>query len=96
MEKQNVNFAKRLMPVYEKTNKAVAFQYASPFIVEKLIEYMSVGRCDTIKECLNLYEQEMAQYEQMKLLNQINRQTANTAAAANYLAFDTMVKNFFS
>lgn len=93
--KRSEEFAAKLKPFYEKTNKAVAFSYASPFIVDKLIEYIEVGRCDTLKECLNLYEQEKAQYEQLKVLNQINMHATNTAAAASYLAFDTMVKNFF-
>ena len=93
--KRSEEFSSKLKPIYEKTNKAVAFSYSSPFIVDKLIEYIEVGRCDTLKECLNLYEKEKAQYEQLKVLNQINMHATNTAAAASYLAFDTMVKNYF-
>ncbi len=89
-------YAKALKSTYESTNKAVSFSYASPYIVDKLIEYMENGRCDSIKECLNLYEQEKIQYEQMRMLHGINKHAALTSAATQYLAFDTWIKNVAS
>ncbi|WP_026498604.1 hypothetical protein [Butyrivibrio sp. WCD2001] len=86
-------YTAKLAKIYNSTNKAVAFRYASPFIVDQLIDYIECGRADTLKECLNLFEQERVQFEQTALLKSIHKNSRITAAAADYLAYHTFMES---
>lgn len=78
---------------YKNTNMCIAFDYASPFIVTKLIQYMEYGRADTLKEALNIYENELAINLQQQQLQEIARASKKVATATTYMAYDTYVKN---
>ncbi len=96
LQEKTAKYMNALKKMYDSTNKAVSFPYASPYIVDKLLEYMDNGRCDTVKECLNLYEQEKMQYEQMQWLRHIGKEVTYSNLATQYLAFDTWMKNMLS
>lgn len=78
---------------YNNTNMCIAFDYASPFIVVKLIQYMECGRADTIKEALNIYENELAINVQQQQLQEIAKSSKATAIATTYMAYDTYISN---
>lgn len=80
---------------YQKTNQFVHIQYASPFILDKLRQYMDTGRCQSLGECINLYEQERQTAEQTKLLNNMNKKITNMAYGVDYLAYSTFIDNIF-
>lgn len=80
---------------YQKTNKFVHIQYASPYILDKLMQYIRTGRCDTLKDCINLYEQEKQTAEQTRLLNNMNNKMTNIAYGIDYMAFSTLIRDIF-
>ncbi len=78
---------------YNQTNKCIAFEYASPFIVYKLIQYLEYGRVDTLKEAINTYENEKAISIQQKQLQEIANTQKKIALSTAYLAYDTYMNN---
>ena len=77
---------------YSQTNQIVAFNYASPFIVEKLLWYIDSHRADSVKEALNLYENERTLFLQQQMQN-INNSHQIYEFTNDYLAFDTFMGN---
>lgn len=55
-------------------NTGLAEQYSYTYAIEKLINYLSVGRADNLKEALNLFELELRHDEQLNKLREINLQ----------------------
>ena len=85
---------------YSKTSQYISFLYASPLILERFIEYMQNGRADTLKEAINIYENEKVLLRQEEQLNNIASMSAVianysqiSAYASTYLAADTFFKN---
>lgn len=52
----------------------LAEQYSYTYAIEKLINYLSVGRADNLKEALNLFEVELRHDEQLNRLRDIHLQ----------------------
>lgn len=77
---------------YFQTNRIVAFNYASPFIVEKLLWYIDSHRADSVKEAINLYESERTLFLQQQIQN-INSSHKMYEFTNDYLAFDTFMGN---
>lgn len=55
-------------------NTGLAEQYSYTYAIEKLINYLSVGRADNLKEALNLFEIELRHDEQLNRLRDIHVQ----------------------
>lgn len=66
---------------YNNSNRIIPFIYAEPRIVYTLIQYMENRRADSIKEAINLYEQQKNFNVQMNQLHGIAQMSAINAAA---------------
>ena len=76
---------------YMKTNKCVAFRYARPSIINKLIEYIEYGRADNIKEALNTYENEIVLLTQQNQLHIIANSSAFSKKILNKVNFSEQI-----
>ena len=56
--------------------------YLNPYVVNRLVKYLETGRCDSLKEALNLYEVEKREELRDKEARQHRRQMENYAAAS--------------
>lgn len=73
---------------YNKTNKFVHFNYSSPFIIDRLIDYIETGRASTLKEALNIYENEASNFK-----NRHPFSLEDDATSPDYLAFNTVIRD---
>lgn len=62
---------------YNYPNCPVGPEYATPDILERLIEIINSGRADTIKESLNLFVQDIDMGDLKRHLSSIEQNTAN-------------------
>ncbi|NRD80824.1 hypothetical protein HPT25_26205 [Bacillus sp. BRMEA1] len=70
--------------------KGFPSDYAYPSAVDSFEGYLKNYRADSLKECINLYEQEMQHRErlnELRSLQQIQEMTLNEARSAKNLAF---------
>ncbi|HEX9058674.1 MAG TPA: hypothetical protein VF941_00680 [Clostridia bacterium] len=59
-------------------NSVVPMNYRYTFALNSLINYVQNRRADSIKEALNLYEQDMMHMQQMDQLRNIEQQARST------------------
>lgn len=74
--KKNEDYLKQLKEEYQELtlmirNTGVPEQYSYTYAIEKLLNYLTVGRAESFKEAMNLYETEMRHDEQINKLREI-------------------------
>lgn len=72
-----------ILKTYEESEKVSVLpqKYRNIHSIEKIQEYLINKRADSLKEALNMYEDELMKLQQMQVLNRISQQQKNLIQA---------------
>lgn len=67
-------------------NNLVAFEYADPYTLQSIIELFRTGRADTLKEAVNILNEEKFQEDLLNIQGEVYRMAVSTKGAAKAAA----------
>ena len=97
--KSTIAFYQEKLPVIDRkiaehynsyTNCPISIEYSDPTTIEKIISYLHSGRAESLKEAINVYEDECHKEQMMTEMKQMKAAAQEAATAATITAINTL------